>query len=78
MLLLVFIVIGAAGYLIAKLMDRRAAAFTAVICWCVALATYRYAETQHGLDEIFPTLGWFLFATLGFGFFVAAMTKRGP
>jgi hypothetical protein len=78
MLLLVVIVIGAAGYLIAKLMDGRAAAVTGVICWCVALATYRYAGTQHGLNGIFPTLGWFLFASLGLGFFVAAMTKKGP
>jgi hypothetical protein len=77
-LLLVVIAIGAVGWFVGKVMEGRAAAVTGVICWCVALATCRYAETRHELGSLFPLAGSFLFALLGLGLFVAAITEKDP
>jgi hypothetical protein len=75
---LVVVAIGAVGWFIGKIMGRRAATVTGVICWCVTLATYHYAGTQHEYGVIMPLLGSSLFVLLGLGFFVAAMTERDP
>ena len=77
-LLLAVIAIGAVGWFIGKLIGGRAAAVTGVICWCVTLATCRYADTLHDWEPLFPLAGSFLFALLGLGLFAAAMTERGP
>jgi hypothetical protein len=78
LLLLVVVAIGAVGWFIGKLMDRRAAAVTGVICWCLALATCRYAETLHEWEPLLPLAGSFLSALLGMGLIAAAMTGREP
>jgi hypothetical protein len=75
---LVVVAIGAVGWFIGKIMGRRAATVTGAICWCVALATGHYAGTQHEYGVIMPMLGSSLFALLGLGVFVAAVTERGP